>query len=276
MVIFHGFGATPYEMFHVAQAIAELPLDVYVPLLPKHGVNSELLSELKLLEVIEWAIDYIEEIKKKYDRVFILGHSMGSGLTYHIITSLSDIDGVIISALGKDFTWQMRFLTWLAEKLKIKYMRGVFGYLRRSKVIDPDYIEWKKIFFPKQPVLLMREVINFAPNQFVKLPNITIPFMLIAGTYDFLSSADYMEEFLQQTKSRRKIALKLKGGDHQIFLSKFKFKVILRIISFLRELLVSEPQNISGIEFHVLRKNFDKYKSLTLSNSSTNKQKLYT
>ena len=222
-------------MLHVAQAIAELPLNVHVPLLPKHGVNSELLSELKLSEVIEWASVYIKGIKEQYDRVFILGHSMGSGLTYDIITSITDIDGVIISALGKDFTKKLRFFTWIAEKLKIKYMPGVFGYLRRSKIIDPTYIEWKKLFFPKQPVLLMREVIDFAPNQFLKLSNITTPFMLIAGTYDFLSTAEYMEEFLLQTKSKRKIALKLQRGNHQIFLSKFKFKVISRITSFLRE-----------------------------------------
>ena len=252
-------------MLHVAQALAELPLDVYVPLLPKHGVNSEVLSKLKLSEVIEWSLDYIKEIKQKYQRVFILGHSMGSGLTYHIITTLTDIDGVIISALGKDFTRKMRFLTWLAEKLKIKYMRGMFSYLRRSKIIDPAYIEWKKVFFPKQPVLLMREVIDFAPNQFSKLPKITAPFMLIAGTYDFLSSADYLEDFLHQTKSNRKIALKLKRGDHQIFLSKFKFRVISRITSFLRELLMNEKQNLSGVEFHILRKNIDRQKSLVVS-----------
>ncbi|NHJ04005.1 MAG: alpha/beta hydrolase [Candidatus Heimdallarchaeota archaeon] len=257
VIIFHGFGATPFEMFHVAEAVANLPVDVLVPLLPKHGINSKVLAELKLDEVISWGINYVQNVRKRYNRVFVLGHSMGSGLTYNIATAIPDIDGVIISALGRDFSLKLRLLTWLARRFNIRYMPGIFSHLKQSKIIAPEYINWKKRHFPKQPVLLMRDVVENTPAEFSKLPNIKTPFMLIMGTNDFLSSANYIDDFLYQTVSKRKIVVLLKNGNHRIFLSRFKFRVIPKIVSFLQELLSSKADEINGSEYFILNRRLE-------------------
>ena len=53
--LFHGLSATPYELKTWAEKIAELKADVKVPLLPYHGVDSDLLCSVDSAdEFYEW------------------------------------------------------------------------------------------------------------------------------------------------------------------------------------------------------------------------------
>jgi len=251
VVIFHAFNATPYEMHVLADAIGTLGVDVYVPLILKHGIDSALLASLKLDEVIDWSKKYIQEKREKYDRIIIIGHSLGSGLVYSIASSDIPIEGVVLTGLSKHFTQRIRFLTWLIKIFNVKYIPTNFRHLEKSKVMSEEYLEWKKENIPKQPVKLMREMVETVPDRFDSLSKINAPFMLVVGTNDFITHADYVDDFLLTTKSTRKIAFVLNKGSHEIFLSDFKNIVISKILNFVIEIL-AEKSNEKQINCFVL------------------------
>ncbi|MBK5114220.1 MAG: alpha/beta hydrolase [Candidatus Heimdallarchaeota archaeon] len=240
VIIFHAFNATPYEMHVVADAIGTLGVDVYVPLIPKHGISSSELAELNLDEAVEWSKLYIQDKRKKYNRIIIIGHSLGSGLVYSIASSDIPIEGVILTGLSKNFTQRIRLLTWLTKIFKIKYIPTNFGHLEKSKVVSREYLNWKRKKLPKQPVQLMREMVETVPNRYDSLSSISTPFMLVIGTKDFITHADYVDNFLLTTKSLRKIAFILNKGSHEIFLDDFKNIVISKILNFVIEILADK------------------------------------
>ena len=212
VVIFHAFNATPYEMHVLADAIGTLDVDVFVPLIPKHGISSSELAKLKLDEAVEWSKQYIREKRKRYDRIIIIGHSLGSGLVYSIASS----------------------------DIPIKYIPTIFGHLEKSKSMSREYLNWKRKNLPKQPVQLMRYMVETVPNKYDSLANISAPFMLVIGTMDFITHADYVDNFLLTTKSLRKIAFILNKGSHEIFLDEYKNVVISKILNFVIEILADK------------------------------------
>ena len=227
-------------MHVVADAIGTLGVDVYVPLIPKHGISSSELAELNLDEAVEWSKLYIQDKRKKYNRIIIIGHSLGSGLVYSIASSDIPIEGVILTGLSKNFTQRIRLLTWLTKIFKIKYIPTNFGHLEKSKVVSREYLNWKRKKLPKQPVQLMREMVETVPNRYDSLSSISTPFMLVIGTKDFITHADYVDNFLLTTKSLRKIAFILNKGSHEIFLDDFKNIVISKILNFVIEILADK------------------------------------
>lgn len=256
VVLFHAFNATPYEMHVLADAIGTLGVDVYVPLIPKHGVSSSVLAELKLDEALEWSKEYIREKREKYGRIIIIGHSLGSGLVYSIASSDIPIEGVVLTGLSKNFTQRIRFITWLVKFFRIKYIPTIFGHLEKSKVMSRDYLNWKKKYLSKQPVQLMREMVETVPNRYDTLADISAPFMLVIGTRDFITHADYVDNFLLTTKSMRKIAFILNKGSHEIFLDDFKNIVISKILNFIIEILADKSiKEEDLVECFVLDKN---------------------
>ena len=252
VIILHGFNATPYEMHDLAEAIGKLPVDVYVPLLPKHGISSEELAGLKLDEVIEWSKNLILEKKMQYEKVIIIGHSMGSGMVYSIISSGINVDGAVMSGLSRNMTYRIRFITWIAKILNLKFIPGIFGKLENSKSISKYYLKWKKEKIPKQPIKLMREVVETVPNRFSTIKQIESPFMLIIGTEDFITHADYVDNFLAETRSKRRIAFVLNDGTHEVFLSDFKNKAISKILNFIVEIISEKSINEKEIECYLL------------------------
>jgi esterase/lipase len=240
VVIFHGFSATPYEMHELAEAIAKLPVDVHVPMIIKHGIDSKTLATLEMYEAINWGVEYITKKIKQYSRVFVIGHSLGAGICFAIASLGLDIKGAILSGIGKEFSLKARVVTWLAEKLGIKYLPGMFTELKKAPNISEEYVEWKKRNLPKQPISLMRDVVTNVPDEYERTGDIKVPIMTILGTEDFLIEPKYIDDFLAETQSRRKVSIMLNDSGHRIFLTEYKDTVIARIMTFLEELLESD------------------------------------
>ncbi len=113
ILLFHGLSATPYELKVWANRIAELKVDVQVPLLPYHGVDSTLLCSVDSAdEYYDWGRDYIETLKKKYQTIIGLGISLGAGTFFdYLVNKGGKLDAAIMLGTGGFAARELGLLT---------------------------------------------------------------------------------------------------------------------------------------------------------------------
>ncbi|MFN3384452.1 MAG: alpha/beta hydrolase [Archaeoglobaceae archaeon] len=77
LILIHGFSSSKYEMLGIAYRIAEKGYDAFAIDIRGHGDNENEFDD-NVLEDVEGVI---EELRKKYEKVFTLGHSLGGLLS---------------------------------------------------------------------------------------------------------------------------------------------------------------------------------------------------
>lgn len=85
VICIHGFSGTPYELGPGLEAIAQAGLTAAAPLLPRHGFRDPATQhrEFALLNLEELLASVREEIaraRRSYDRVGLMGFSMGGAI----------------------------------------------------------------------------------------------------------------------------------------------------------------------------------------------------
>lgn len=237
LIIFHGFGGNPIEMLAVANYMKKLPLDIYIPILPKHSKDYQTLATITREEVHKWGHNYLLAMKNNYQKCLVYGHSMGGGILFKVLTEELPLDGGIFSSIGGIFTYKIRLFTWLAKLLGIKHIPNNFKDLKEKDEIPDKYLIWKKNHFKKQPIELMREVITNAPKDLQEISKIKQPFLIVNATKDFLVSPKIVNYFLRNSQSSYRKGIIVKGGKHKIHFSKKRKKIFSEIYQFIEKIL---------------------------------------
>lgn len=73
----HGFPSCPYLYTYFADYFPNEGYDVYVPLLPGFGTDPKDLENTCFNQWYEYVRRYYLELRPKYDRIILMGHSMG-------------------------------------------------------------------------------------------------------------------------------------------------------------------------------------------------------
>lgn len=100
IVLVHGLSDSPFSMAAIAEQFYQLGFNVFLPLLPGHGLKDsdkamKAMEEDTLLKQWKKAIEYtVNEAKKMGDKISIGGLSNGGTLsTYYVINHPDDIQG---------------------------------------------------------------------------------------------------------------------------------------------------------------------------------------
>ncbi len=143
----HGFTGSASEFYPLASLLNEKGYSVISHALPGHGTSS--LKALKEVGPKDWMSSVkkgYEEAKKKYQKVYVFGYSMGGCLAITLTKDFA-LDGLILCepALvpNSSFSWLAKFLRPLPIKIQWegsleypdhseKYMRGQSGYYIKS------------------------------------------------------------------------------------------------------------------------------------------------
>ncbi len=84
IILLHGFGGTPYEMYQLGDFLKNRGYAPEYPLLPGHREKPESLKEITKEDWIDYLLNFYEEMERKYDKIYLCGLSMGallSGIT---------------------------------------------------------------------------------------------------------------------------------------------------------------------------------------------------
>ena len=102
VICLHGWTATTYESKPIGDAIFQSGMDSAGPLLPGHGykekrVAKKILSKINYTDWISAVSHEIKQARKKYNKVFIYGQSMGGALALYA-ASEGIVDGCAVTA----------------------------------------------------------------------------------------------------------------------------------------------------------------------------------
>lgn len=110
ILLFHGFTATTVEVRTLAAFFKEQGFSVMGPLLPGHGVSPDELNQTKWQDWVEAAENAYQQLAGKYERVFVMGESMGGLCTLWLAAHHPEIAGIAMfaPALRIPKLWQSR------------------------------------------------------------------------------------------------------------------------------------------------------------------------
>jgi len=242
--LFHGLSATPYELKSWAEKIAELKIDVKVPLLPYHGVDSALLCSVDSAdEFYEWGRNYIEDLKSKYQTVIGLGISLGAGTIFDFLVNKGgDLDAAILLGTGGFAAKELGLLTWLVRIFNLKTMKNPFINEFDKLLVPLEYYNWKMKNFPKVPVKMLMNALYKQKKEGLsqKFVRINCPIMLVNGTAGLLTNRKSIEQYFEDIPAKKKYGLIVEGATHTVHKSKFNEQILEHIIKFISEILESK------------------------------------
>lgn len=130
VVLLHGFMASPPEMLPLGKVIHEsVGASVYIPLIPGFGGNAELSQLYRFSDWREALENDIRWGRHCFDRVYIVGYSVGGGLSAHhaLADDVLAIDGqVLLSPFFKGAAWQQTWAGATAAKGFLAVLKSVF------------------------------------------------------------------------------------------------------------------------------------------------------
>ncbi|MHA1198325.1 MAG: alpha/beta hydrolase [Candidatus Heimdallarchaeaceae archaeon] len=234
ILIFHGFTGAPLDMKDLAEQLAEEGYDIFVPLLPFHGIDFEHLSNLKLNDFFAWGQNLIETKRKEYSKLVVIGVSIGAALTYvsEVKKPIADIF-IGISSTGV-FSLGLKIFTFISRFIRIKYLP--YNPLEDfdEKYFDKEYLRWKEEYFAKMPMDVFVEAVKQSKNFKHEANKIIAPLLIINGSKDPTSSRRSLTHFVKEAKSKAKKGVIIKGGRHVIVNSKYHEQIVTEIKEFIR------------------------------------------
>jgi carboxylesterase len=97
-LMLHGFMGSPTSSMPLAAYLAERQISMRCPLLPGHGELPNKLYKVPYQAWIDEAEEALAVLRQRCDKIFLMGHSMGTVLSAYLIHKYPDIKGIIMLA----------------------------------------------------------------------------------------------------------------------------------------------------------------------------------
>lgn len=96
ILVIHGFTGSPKAVRPWAQALAQHGWSVAVPRLPGHGTRWQDMHDVDWRDWLAEVDRELAELRKRADKVFVMGLSMGGTLTLRLAELHADISGIVL------------------------------------------------------------------------------------------------------------------------------------------------------------------------------------
>lgn len=244
MLLLHGLGGGPEEMFYLKKKLEAVGFHVEVPLLPGHCTHYKDLKKIKWETYASIACKEFEKLKAKYEFVSVSGLCLGAVLSLYIGIRYKDQVHSIcpISTTLRFDGWGLpRFscLIWLAPLTPLFYFYNLeecdpFGIkdekLRRfmkTKMTDSSKTHYSKI--PLQSIWEMYKLNNYVKKN---MHQITSRICAIHPLEDDVSSIKSLEDIKNGVSSTEVNFLILKDSYHLATIDKERDLVAKTICDF--------------------------------------------
>ncbi len=162
VMMIHGYPTTP-AMYKYASKRAELAgYDVHAPLIPTFGADYHDFEKTNFSSWYNWIEKYYLSLEKEYDRVFVIGISMGGAMTLKLAENHSP---AAIAIIGAPVVYNSLFRDHVVTSWPsyIARIAGIFtpaigaGIVTEKKDSNDGNEDWKgyKGLFPKQGASLV-------------------------------------------------------------------------------------------------------------------------
>ena len=121
VLLIHGWTSVPYEVRRLGKYLNENGYTVSAPMLRGHGTVPKDLENIKWTDWLSDLQKSYQELKEKYDKVYISGTSIGSSLAIMLAKNNPEIAGLVLMATPYKIKFE-KIVYWLA-KLHLKFKK---------------------------------------------------------------------------------------------------------------------------------------------------------
>lgn len=233
VLLLHGFTSTPYQFRELGKFLADKGLTVYVPLIAGHGTCPEDLMKTNGEDWKNSAKEAYLELKKKVQKIFLLGNSFGGNLAFSLAKENdSSLAGII--SLGTPINLRFQSLT----KLRL-FLYGRFKkyYRKPRRFYRLDYTDMSdEVTYSLIPVKSIKEFIKFLAEETIpSLPQIKTPALIIHGNIDPVVNPGSALYIYENLGSRQKMIYLFDSNHHVVLNDKKREELFQRIYNFIKE-----------------------------------------
>jgi carboxylesterase len=234
ILLLHGFTSGPHEMQPLGEELINAGYTVSIPLLPGHGTTPQDLSKCRWYDWFGAAKEALFEIRKKCEKVIVVGQSMGGTLALHLAAHYQ-VNGISVLAPGIFFKEKKtRFLPWVAPVRR--YRKKKNGPDIRD---DAERIRLTPYSYHKTPIKAALELKHMFEHVQMDLPEVRCPVMIIHSTQDHVIDYRSSEYIYDRISSEHKKILTLNESYHVLTLDLEKHIVYREILKFVSQILDS-------------------------------------
>jgi carboxylesterase len=225
-LLIHGFTSTPAELREMGEKLHEGGYTVWGIKLAGHGTKIEDMEKSTYKDWIKSAVSGYKKLKENYEKVYVIGHSMGSLLAlylaenYEVDKLLTLSPPLIVTNKSAKFAFAakyfIRYSEWEPKPRPHEEMKYLLGY---SKV-------------PIRSVHELNKLTKVVRNH---LKRISSPLLIIHSHKDQTVNEKSVELLYSSVKSKLKKTIFLNECGHNITIECEKETVFDGVINFLNE-----------------------------------------
>ena len=228
-VLLHGFTGGPWEMEDLGKFLFSKGIAVECPLLPGHGSLAGSLAVTRWHEWHQSAYEALEKLKKKCDKVFVCGQSLGGCLALHLAAHYT-FDGVITLAAGTKINdWRIKLIPFLKMFIsRIKKKPADIAHKQNTS----NHVAQTII-----PLNAAIEVIKFYSHVENDLTEVHIPILLFHSINDHVVRYENAHHILSKVSSQSRELITLTKSFHVLTLDIDRNKIFDKIGVFITQTL---------------------------------------
>ncbi len=222
----HGLFGSPNQFCDIAEVIGNLGYDCKALLLPGHGGTCQDFAKSTYKQWKTYAQKEIRQMQQKYDKLYLVGHSMGSLFCLDFADEMQ-VDGIILINTPMRVSITARKFVMCAEVvLTSKTIADRFDEGEGKSVYSVDNGRWFE-YIPW--IIPMLGIYRLIFETKLNLPNITTPTLIFQSKRDDTVSYKSIYQFKKHMKSDNTKIVLLAESNHAYF-TKRDLNVMKRLV----------------------------------------------
>jgi len=234
VLLIHGFADTPYDMKPVGEYLAANGIASYSPLLAGHGTSARDLEGTGWRDWVTSAEDAYLDLSLHYDRVYLVGFSMGGNIAIHLAARY-DTAGIVLLAPSIFAIGQDRLVTTetAIERLSRFAMTDYVINNEQDAAFDMSVIKDRAVY-TLFPLTSLRSLVEFMKLTRAELSRVDEPVMVIQSLNDDTVDITGPDYVLNNVSSTSRELVWVARARHLLTLDIDKEKVFRQTLEFIR------------------------------------------
>lgn len=205
----HGLTGTPYEVRSLGLAISAGGIDAVGPVLPGHNDTPEALAKVSHSDWLDAADAHYQSLRKHYERVFVVGLSMG-GLLGLALAQRHPVDALVV--VGTPLVLRQR-LAWMIPLAK--YFRPLPEKRGGSDIRD-DAARARHPSYSVMPLASVHELQRLQRRVRSGLSRISCPILVAHGAHDKTADPQDADAIVASVSSQVRERLVCASSGHVV------------------------------------------------------------
>jgi len=226
-LMLHGFMGSPGSSRPMAEFLSSQGITVHCPLLPGHGHYPDKLYKISHRQWLAEAEEGLEQLRQLCDRIFIIGHSMGTVLGAYLITKCEDIRGMVmltpLYALPDKRLRLMRFLRYVMPWFYVHKSRSLRDLVRQRLLdfdptldLDDPAVQARLPEMTRVPTSGLDEMVKMVRLGRRLWVRLTLPILIFQGGDDPAVPPGSMEKIYELLPSKEKELKTFPEAGHEL------------------------------------------------------------